>query len=460
MGKGIVGASGKMFFPGPNLAARKTDPSQYSLKIIKMNCGNTTIRPFIPLRKNYTKTVSSEWTERKPNIVIWGFTGDGKTSKFRIYAQFEFANENGNQVRVQVEAFDALGLNADTLGKSNEVIVSRERVGNTNLPPKNTTNTAIFTFSSTNINGFSAHTIAFVWKYKDANNEWVRIKTLLGNVYFIPHAPNPPWIINKDDHNQNPWTDALDMVLGWGVRGMSDTVQIATQITKYINSSINFKYDIIKPDKNGDIYNRKGEFVGEGGGRTLLCEYDDLACTDFIKKVKDKQEIIGNCTDCATLVSTFSNLLGSDLYQIRFVAHFYCNKIKSIGFDNIWQYPFPQDKDGTYLSVNNTKAAVKGAFSYHEIAFDGEGLHTDKIYDACLKVNKNVLKGGFEEVLPTDMQFALIKDHEYEANRFLKDYLQPGDEIQYREMLLLDDAKNNLRYNEIQRIFKLRRYLR
>lgn len=417
--------------------AAKPDPKPYSLKIIRMECFNPnkkTIIPFIPLRKDYLNEVDSIWTDDKPSMAItWGFVGDGRSNKFKIYAKFKFTDSNGNNVPVKVEA--SSGGSAAVI--SNEVTVAREKATSTNKSPVKT-NTASFTFNSYNIKGFSKQDISFVWKYKDVNGSWVEIKTIPVTVYFIPAKPNLPWMITGKESNynsnQNPWTAALDMLLGWGVEGKTSTTEISKQITSYVNSSISLEYDINRGASLLTIGDR-GQFFD---------------CSTFISSVGTKQII--NCTDCATIVSTFANLLGANLYQVCFGKRdragfigFFCNTIKAIGYEGQWQYPFACDKNGNRVDISNTKDAAYGTFAYHEIAFAAGKSYNKKIYDACLKVDNNAIKEGNKrgkEVgsLPADIQFAT-------KNSYAK-VLKANDLAYYRELLVLNNV-NNLNNSEI-----------
>jgi len=207
-----------------------------------------------------------------------------------------------------------------------------------------------------------------------------------------------PWEVNKDNNDQNPWTDVLDMLLVWGVAGKSFPSVISSRITTYINSSVNFPYDTY------------------GGGNTILSRNNVLKLSKFISDVKQGNPMIGNCSDCATLVRTLSNILGADLMQIRFgEASFKCNKIMTIGSGE-WKYPF-EDIGGD-------------GFRYHEIASTGI-THDRKVYDACLKVNRNALRpeAAMNAELPADTQFALFRDGEYRL-------LTSTDAIKYREKLI------------------------
>ena len=420
-------------------AAIKDAKEPYSLKIIKMDCGDTTKRPFIPLRKDYNNTVISTWTEGNSERPIWGFVGDGKTNKFKINVQFEFKDSNGSSVPVKAEAIsftESLPAGVDAVsgaapipenwGKSDEVTVVREEGSLINWSPKKT-KTATFTFDSISIRGFSKQFISFKWMYKNADGNWTDMERTYATVYFVPSDPNAPWKIDVNKNNQNPWTDALDMLLGWGVNGMTSATTISSQITRYVNSSINLKYDISR-------------------GATILSNNNTFKCSEFIKNVKAAKSMVGNCSDCAALVCTFSNLLGAKLVQIRFGGGvgFSCNKIKAIGYESNWQYPFPKDANGNRVAIDDNKG-VRGGFSYHEIAFDGNGAYDDKIYDACLKVNKNVLNTkAAEALLPTDISFALYNDGDYDDGNG-GSRIKSTDAIKYREMLILNrlvDFKN------------------
>ena len=84
-----------------------------------------------------------------------------------------------------------------------------------------------------------------------------------------------------------------------------------------------------------------------------------------------------NCSDCATFTSTFSNVLGCDLWQSRMgppVGQFALNDMLAIG-SNVWQTAC-QGIDGW-----------SGSFSYHEVAWKGACLADDHIFDACLQVD-------------------------------------------------------------------------
>jgi len=199
-------------------------------------------------------------------------------------------------------------------------------------------------------------------------------------IYRLPGLPNKPWDISKRDDYQNPWENALAMLLKWKVKGVSDFVTISESITNYVFSSCKLAYD------------------HEGGGSSKFTNVDtgDFKCNSFIKhatKIFMKSHL-ANCVDTAAIVSTFANLLGADLYQIRFMRGTRCNKVISIG-GSMWQYPFPRDKRGDLLLSPKRDGAVSGGYGFHEIAFNkafSTDSYKDRIFDACLRVDENALQ--------------------------------------------------------------------
>jgi len=292
------------------------------------------------------------------------------------------------------------------------------------------------------LRGFRRDFISIEW-YQGLTN---KIGTRMPTIYFFPHKPNLPWVWDTAS-NQNPWVTALDMLLKWGVVGESDTKRIARKITEYVYSSEKFKYD-------APVFDASGKRVeGIGTGKSQLSGNGKFLCTTFIGIIpgaNKKNPIVVNCSDCATVVSTFSNLLGANLYQTRFGASsFHCNKVKTIGFDAYWQYPFPKIGDLVSVSVADS-TATGGSFSYHEVAVNGPGMTiSEEIYDACLKVNPKPIsypdgrneKGKNENgVLPVGMEFALYPVYDYIYNGVHYGKLTQDDEedFKYRERLILN----------------------
>jgi hypothetical protein len=98
-----------------------------------------------------------------------------------------------------------------------------------------------------------------------------------------------------------------------------------------------------------------------------------------------------NCTDCATITSTFANALGCDLWQSRMGYGFDLNELLSIG-SNVWQ-----------------TACGWGGFSYHEVAWEDDCTSDDDVFDACLQVDgdANPTSAPHTPLLPVNLKFGL-----------------------------------------------------
>lgn len=95
-----------------------------------------------------------------------------------------------------------------------------------------------------------------------------------------------------------------------------------------------------------------------------------------------------NCTDSANTVSTFSNLIGCDLWQCRMESSFRLNPIIAIGYD-VWAIPFD------------------GFFFYHEVAWKGACNEYTNVFDGCLKVDGDAdpTSPPHTPLLPVNMLF-------------------------------------------------------
>ena len=101
---------------------------------------------------------------------------------------------------------------------------------------------------------------------------------------------------------------------------------------------------------------------------------------------------------------------------------FLCNKVLTLGAKN-WNYPFSRGD--------------RGGFAYHEISMEGTYKYTSKIYEACLRVNRNVVKYGEDDkkrdpFLPVDTRFSL--------KEIYSSAVDEKDEQYYLEWLVLNEV--------------------
>lgn len=210
-------------------------------------------------------------------------------------------------------------------------------------------------------NGVQLQDVAWQWLYQDATGRWTQIGTTQHRIYVVLDNPKLPWQQEPAaDSTQLPWTDVLDHACTWA-SGKTTIDDVAAAITQKVNQSIGLTYNT-------------------STGATNYSKNNIFLCTQFLEFLENGPGLGKkvNCTDCATIVTTFSNILGCNLFAARMAPNtgrgFKTNKIIAIGF-NSWAYPFP-DPTGT-----------SGGFSYHEVAWTGQGDFKDPLYDACLLVD-------------------------------------------------------------------------
>ena len=199
--------------------------------------------------------------------------------------------------------------------------------------------------------------VTWNWQYQIDGGSWINMASTQHRVYVIFYVPNAPWQQTPGRNNQQlPWTDVLDYACDWA-KGAKDTDQVLNLVTNKVNYDIKLVYDT---SQGASFYTEQN--------RVFLCGL----FIDFLKTNKGNGNIV-NCTDCATIVTTFANILGADAMEVimsdsRLPTNgFSCNQILAIG-QTTWKVPFD------------------GSFFYHEVAWTGAGSSlTDNLYDACLK---------------------------------------------------------------------------
>jgi hypothetical protein len=149
----------------------------------------------------------------------------------------------------------------------------------------------------------------------------------------------------------------LDQACLWAA-GKLNPFDAAAAVTQAVNSNLGLTYDISH---------------GASKYTQAVSSTSWFLCTAFLAFINQQPEGKGsvvNCTDCATIVSSFANLLGCQLAAAVMASPggFLCNKIIAIGGGAVWNYPFPP----------------ANRFAYHEVAWTGAFKHGDQIFDACL----------------------------------------------------------------------------
>jgi hypothetical protein len=214
--------------------------------------------------------------------------------------------------------------------------------------------------------GVGIHTLRWAWQYRrGAGDVWENIGESSHRIYALLRKPTAPWkqMPFRAANTQLPWTDVMDYACQWasGARDVEDAGQQVTRNLFDLGSSL-IEYDCA------------------GGGN---CHYATpvgagFDCTAFLGLLRGGpgNDRYVNCTDCATIVSTFANVLGCDLWQSRMgtlvppgIIFFGVNPIMSIGSNG---FSLPCGWPG---------------FTYHEVAWTNNCRADDEVYDACCQVN-------------------------------------------------------------------------
>jgi hypothetical protein len=232
--------------------------------------------------------------------------------------------------------------------------------------------------------GVGARTTTWRWQYRvSSTHAWMDFDTSSHRIYVLLEVPKSPWqqAPYNSGNTELPWTDVMDYACRWAF--LAATLDdAATRVTRNI---YNLGPSIVEYD-----------CVGGGSSHYSAGNFN---CTAFLELLRGG---IGNgryvnCSDCATFVSSFANILGFDLWQSRMGYSFQLNPILAIG-SNVWQ-----------------PACGWSAFSYHEVAWKGACTSNEAIFDACLQVDGDAdpTSPPHTPLLPTNLLFGNTGQMQY-----------------------------------------------
>jgi hypothetical protein len=232
--------------------------------------------------------------------------------------------------------------------------------------------------------GVGIHTTSWRWQYREKQNDpWTDFATSEHRIYVLLEIPKAPWQQTPytSANTQLPWTDVLDRACMWAV-GATTRDQAAEKVTRNVyglGPSI-VEYDC--PNGGSSWYS--------GGSFSCTAFLDRLAGGPGLGKYV-------NCSDCATIVSTFANAVGCDLWQSRMGYYFDLNELLAIG-SNVWQ-----------------TACGWGGFSYHEVAWKDGCTANDPVWDACLQVDGDgdPTTAPHTPLLPANLRFGTPGSMDY-----------------------------------------------
>jgi len=319
------------------------------------------------LRKNFTQTVTvPEWTV-------------GETAAADSPAAYAIKETQGKKITIKVKF--AVGSNsvtkAEVRAKGGGVLGSLDPqivnfAGGVSVP-------AFVSFelkhNSIGAGGIKREDIIWKWEFRCCGgSDWEPLQTTRHRIYIVLEEPKLPWKQQPFPDTQNPWTEALDHACVWAA-GKQNRDDAATAITKAINANLGLVYD-----------NAFGASSYTSGAPSLFELTQFLAYLNFGTGLGN----IVNCTDCATITTTFSNLVGCDLHASRMGNNFDLTPFKGIG-SAVFACP-----------------GFGCGFSYHEVAWKGGDGNGDPLFDACLRVDgdTNPWAAPYAEQFPVNIVFS------------------------------------------------------
>lgn len=225
--------------------------------------------------------------------------------------------------------------------------------------------------------GLGLHTWNWQWRMYTLPGGRVKNINVSGphEIYTILGEPGLPWETQVES-TQNPWTDALDLVLG--EVSPSTIVEALDEVTAYCFDRPCFEYD---------IWSGSACYISYGWNFNL---------TLFIQDMVDQHDPrVGNCYDGAAIVHTLADLLGAQTHFVLSNPFGYLNCIDPIGREEDFSNnPFHANasyrgdpivyQDGTYASCS------RSSFGNHAFAATQPGPF-GVLWDAtmCVDVDDN-----------------------------------------------------------------------
>ena len=279
------------------------------------------------------------------DFVITYIRSDRSAPEIRIKLSCPDLSLERAEIRAIADKANVLGnvparwISFDGSGKTNEITL--------NFP------------SSTLEEGVQCNTVSWEWQYRRKDNEdWVPFQTTQHRVYCIFADPTCPWDTTFSE-------EVAKQACNWakGAKGEADA---ATNITQAVFGL------------------GQGRVSYAAGPTYAKDRFNYVAFLDFLHNgIGESQSL--NCDDCATIVSTFGNILGCDLQQSEMAGYFQTNFIRLIGAQD-W---------------------LLTTFDRHAVAWKDPCDINATLYDACLQIDSDRCpsKPGYQALQPTNLRF-------------------------------------------------------
>ncbi len=349
------------------------------------------------LRRNETQVVPRpEWRNEccsNPECAPAGYVIATLPATLTIKASF--LCDDPSVMRIHIKALDITTGGPSILGAIEATSVDLQN-GRSGLVLFNLQNARTRIINA----GISVSNIAWQWQFSTNSKNWTDFQTTEHRIYTVLQMPNEPWQPTSDVTTEIhvPWTEVLDHACEWAA-SLKDEDQAARSITRNVNQL------------------GQEELVRWDGGASYA--HGKFDCTAFLQLLKRQ---IGNghtvnCDDCATIVSTFSNVLGCNLFQSNMGFDFFTNSVLLIGH--------PAD------SVQR--------FGNHAVAWKLNCDATAPIFDACLQIdtdgNPSVTQSRHIFTQPTGLEFDTALPDSYKSCLFDRGMCDPDPDSKQRRSL-------------------------
>jgi hypothetical protein len=240
--------------------------------------------------------------------------------------------------------------------------------------------------------GVNVGTATWQWQFRiQTTDEWTSIDKTNHQIYVLIDTPVDPW------NSETPWAEVLDKACDWA-RGARSADEAASKITN--------------------------ELYALGDSPKKLLSYQQTPTyaqgvfnlTGFLELLNGAVNVPAriNCDDCATVVSTFGNILGGKLFQSEMGDSIHTHHVRLIGKSK-W---------------------IRVGFYRHAVAWKEPCLGPDPLFDACLQVDGDgnpADHSKFKAVVPANVPFDGPSN--YRFSFFRKGSCQPRPGKQKRRPL-------------------------
>lgn len=343
----------------------------------------------INIRVNETTAVTVPEWQRNEKVNFPAAYALSETSGNRITIQAKFSRVDPTIKSVEIRAIDP--ANSFILSELEEVVdaalswllpsaSSRPRniLGNVRrkvVAFEANGESGFETFELTDVEmwkaGVSVSTLTWQWQYRRSpQSRWMNFATSQHRIYTVLKLPKDPWVQlpNRKNNFHLPWAEVLKHACTWA-DGAQHTDAAAVGVTRGVRNLEN---------TTQAVYDSSSYYSDP-----------HFQCTKFLRLVAGDLNVEQklNCDDFATVVSTFSNILGCELWQADLGGgrNFKTNPVRLFG-KKCWEV---QD------------------FTGHQVAWKGACTASEEVFDASLEIDgdPDPTKAPHAPLLPVNMRF-------------------------------------------------------